>query len=109
MAIAVLFGILFLLCVYVGWLVRGGLLRTVEVVMPVMDQLVNHTVGLLANADAASAHVRTAAHSGEVISATALPQVMGALNATQQIVARLEALARHPVVQLSLGGQGDRT
>jgi len=72
--------------------------------MPEIDELVNHTVQILANADAASAYIRTTTQSGQIISDTALPQVLHALNASQAIVARLEQIAAHPVVQLSLGG-----
>ena len=39
----------------------------------------------------------------DVVSA-AVPAMMHALNATNAIVTRLENLAKHPVVKLSLGG-----
>jgi len=90
---------------YCVWVFRTNMGDMSSSVMPVMSDLVNHTLGLLQNADAASMHVRVTAASGQAISDTALPQVMQALNATHAIVTRLENLAKHPVVQLSLGGE----
>ena len=69
-----------------------------------MNIEVNATMTMIQNAQATTKSVRYAAEGGETIVATSLPQMFTMLNATQAVVTRLERLASHPVVRLSLGG-----
>ena len=84
--------------------VSSNLSAIAEAITPSVAEMTNHTMAILANGDAASMHVRNTLRSGEIMSDTALPQMLQALNATQAVVDRLERLAKHPTVQLSLGG-----
>ena len=59
---------------------------------------------MIHNAHATTQSVRVAAAGGEQVVATSLPQMFMMLNATQTVVTRLERLAAHPIVKLSLGG-----
>lgn len=75
-----------------------------DLAKPYLGEAVNATMSMIQNAQATTQSVRYAAEGGEAIVATSLPQMFTMLNATQAIVTRLERLAAHPVVKLSLGG-----
>jgi hypothetical protein len=74
-----------------------------DLVGPYMSRAANVTLNILSNADATTKSVRFAAESGEQVVSTSLPQMFTALNATRDVVGRMERLAAHPVVKVTLG------
>ena len=72
---------------------------------PYVHRALNHTMHILNNADASSADMATAVADVAALTHDTVPAMERALNQTSAIVARLEALAAHPVLQVSLGQQ----
>ena len=68
-------------------------LRDRRAITPSVAEMTNHTMAILANGDAASMRVRNTLRSGEIMSDTALPQMLQALNATQAVADLAGALA----------------
>lgn len=95
-----------LVCVlYYGYWMASDYMHSASILAtPYLDTAVNSTMAMLENALATTHSVRFAAEGGESIVSTSLPQMFTMLNATQAVVARLERLAAHPVIKLSLGG-----
>ena len=89
---------------YAYWVFSDYMHYANEMASPYIGEAINETMAMLHNAHATTQSVRLAAEGGEQVVATSLPQMFTMLNATQAIVARLERLAAHPVVKLSLGG-----
>ena len=102
MATIAIFCLLIVAISWIVWTLRSNLLQSTDEALPVVAELVNHTVGILRNADAASDSVRKATGAGERLTATALPDALTALNATTEIIHHLQHLASHPLLQLSL-------
>ena len=69
---------------------------------PFMVEMVNHTMSILSHADNSMVDVNDMADGAVGITNQALPAMQLALNQTSTMITRLEALAQHPVLQLSL-------
>ena len=74
-----------------------------EATRPYVHQVLNHTMNIMDHADESSAGMSVAMSDVVEITHTTVPAMQLALNQTSEIVRRLERLAQHPVLRLSLG------
>lgn len=70
---------------------------------PYIEEMINHTMSILYNVDHSTVGAHDVVDGARSITASAVPALQHALNQSQAMINRLEELARHPVLQLSLG------
>jgi hypothetical protein len=70
---------------------------------PFVLEAVNHTMSILFHAEHSMLDVNSMSKGASAIASQAVPAMQLALNQTSAMIARLEVLARHPVLQLSIG------
>jgi len=73
-----------------------------EATKPYMMEAINHTMSVLTHLDQSSISANDVVDGARVVTNQAVPALQTALNQTSAMITRLEALARHPVLQLSL-------
>ena len=98
--------VLLLVILLAGYYQFTGSLRTARAQMlPYMGALANHTLSTLQHADETATMASDMMADGKMLSSTALPAMLDALNKSQHMVERLERLAKHPAatVKVSLG------
>ena len=83
--------------------ITAGIERVHNNARPYLHFVMNHTMNMLDNADHASVGMSEAVDDVTQVTHSTVPAVQYALNQTTSIVSRLEALAAHPVLRLSLG------
>lgn len=74
-------------------------------VQPYVVAAVNHSMSILRHIDAAAVNAASVTNGAEQISTRAVPAIQHALNQSNAMMQRLEALMANPVVHVSLGGQ----
>ena len=85
------------------WIANASMARAADVAEPYVDEAINATMVMIENAAATTLSVRRAAAGGETVVSTSLPQMFAMLNTTQAMLTRMQGLATHPVVRVSLG------
>ena len=94
--------LLALLCA--GYYQFTGNLRTARAaLLPYIGELANHTMSTLQHADETATMASDMMADGKMLSSSALPAMLDALNKSQHMVDRLERIAAHPTVKVSLG------
>lgn len=84
------------------WAFVHSVSDTKEVAMPFVLKALNHTLNVLTNADRSSVGAALMISGVQSVTDLAIPAMRTALNQSILIIERLEALASHPVLQLSL-------
>ena len=84
------------------WAFVHSVSDTREVAMPFVLKALNHTLNVLTNADRSSVGAAQMISGVQSVTDLAIPAMRTALNQSILIIERLEALASHPVLQLSL-------
>lgn len=74
-----------------------------EAAAPYIHRVLNTTMHILSNADMSSDGIAGTMGDVRTLTRTTVPAVERVLNQTNVIVSRLEALAAHPVLRLSIG------
>lgn len=69
---------------------------------PYMGEAINHTMSILEHVDNSAVGASDMMQGAKTISDRAVPAIQLAINQTAAMIARLERLARNPVLQLSL-------
>ena len=96
--------VLLLVILLAGYYQFTGNLSTARAqLLPYIGALANHTMSTLEHADETATLASTMMADGKALSSTALPAMLDALNKSQHMVERLERLAKHPTVKVSLG------
>lgn len=70
---------------------------------PYVAEALNTTMRIVGNADVSSAQILHALSDVATLTQSTVPAMQNAINQTSSIVTRLESLATHPVLRLSLG------
>lgn len=81
----------------------GNLATARAQLLPYIGELANHTMSTLQHADETATMASDMMADGKMLSSTALPAMLDALNKSQHMVDRLERIAAHPTVKVSLG------
>ena len=81
--------------------VSSSLSAARSVATPYMGTAINHTMSILAHVDNSAVGASDMLADAKTISDRAVPAIQLAINQTTAMVARLERLARNPVLQLS--------
>ena len=84
------------------WQLTSSVATLRDTARPFVLEMVNHTMSILYHADHSMVGVNDMADGAASLSNQAVPAMRLALNQTSAMIARLEALAQHPVLQLSL-------
>ena len=84
------------------WAFVHSVSDTKDVAMPFVLKALNHTLNVLTNADRSSLGAVQMISGMQSVTDLAIPAMRTALNQSIAIIERLEALASHPVLQLSL-------
>lgn len=94
----------FILAVYipVSLLFMSSAERVEVYVRPYMDQVANHTLSILTNVDRSTVGANDMVQGAVSVSEMAVPAMQAAINQTAQLLTRVEQLAAHPVLQLSV-------
>lgn len=87
------------------WTLSGSVAVAQEAAAPYIVSIMNHTISILRNVDASSFGAADVVNGARSVSSTAVPALQSALNQTAIMLARLEKLAEHPVLRVSLGNQ----
>lgn len=103
LSIALLYAMFFALLLSVYYQVTGNLATARAQMLPYLGDLANHTLSTMTHADQTALLAEGVLGDGKLLSGSAVPAMMRALNESQAIVARLERLAAHPTIRLSLG------
>ena len=74
-----------------------------DAMKPYFEELVNHTVSILRNVDSSSIGAHEVVDGARAVTNSAVPALQTALNQSALMITRLEALARNPVLQISMG------
>jgi len=74
-----------------------------DAMKPYFEELVNHTVSILRNVDSSSIGAHEVVDGARAVTNSAVPALQTALNQSANMITRLEALARNPVLQISMG------
>jgi len=69
---------------------------------PFVLEALNHTMSIIQHADKSTVGVSDVVDGARDITGAAVPALQAAMNRTSEMLARLEQLAQHPVLQLSL-------
>lgn len=70
---------------------------------PYVDQAVNHGLSIIKHADNASASMEHMAAGADTMSATAIPEMLEAVNRSASMVSHMQQLALHPTIRMTLG------
>lgn len=73
-----------------------------EAVRPYMREVINHTLSILNHVDLSTIATNDVVNDARSISASATPAMQRAINQTERLLERVERLAEHPVLKLSL-------
>ena len=94
----------FILAVYipVSLLFMSSAERVEVYVRPYMDQVANRTLSILTNVDRSTVGANDMVQGAVSVSEMAVPAMQAAINQTAQLLTRVEQLAAHPVLQLSV-------
>lgn len=94
----------FILAVYipVSLLFMSSAERVQVYVRPYIDQVANHTLSILTNVDRSTVGANDMVQGAVSVSEMAVPAMQAAINQTAQLLTRVEQLAAHPVLQLSI-------
>ena len=84
------------------WNVSSSVASARDSARPFVAEAVNHTLSILLNADRSMMGATKMVEGANSITDQAVPALENALNRSAMIIGRLEALAQHPVLQLSL-------
>ena len=84
------------------WQFTSSVATLRDTARPFVLEMVNHTMSILYHADHSMVGVNDMADGAASLTNQAVPAMQLALNQTSAMIARLEALAQHPVLQLSL-------
>ena len=87
------------------WTLSGSVAVAQEAAAPYIVSIMNPTISILRNVDASSFGAADVVNGARSVSSTAVPALQSALNQTAIMLARLEKLAEHPVLRVSLGNQ----
>lgn len=95
----------FLIIAVIGvmyWQFTSSVVDVRDAARPFIMEAVNHTMSILMHADQSMVGANTMVDGASTITNQALPALQLAMNQTSAMITRLEALAQHPVLQLSL-------
>lgn len=99
---AVLFIAIIGLIGYMYYTVTGAVSSVRDFARPLMQEAVDHTLSILTNADESMIGTHTIVSDATSFTHQAVPAMQLAMNQTSEMITRLERLAQHPVLQLSL-------
>lgn len=102
-AIVVLWVMLLALLLVAYYQFTGNLRTAHAALLPYIGELANHTLSTLTHADETATMASDMMADGKLLSSSALPAMLDALNKSQHMVERLERIAAHPTVKVSLG------
>lgn len=84
------------------WQFTASVSEVRDLSRPYIMDAVNHTLSILSHVDQSAVGAEQMVHGAVDLTNTAVPALQHALNQSAAIVDRLERLAQHPVLQLSL-------
>lgn len=84
------------------WSFTSSAAEARDAMKPYFQQIVNHSMSILRNVDGSSVGAHDVINGARTVSNVAVPALQTALNQTSSMITRLEQLAQHPVLQLSL-------
>ena len=82
--------------------VTSSMVEAQEIVGPHLSDAFNHTMSILKNVDESTISANGMVDKARSVSDQALPAMERVMNQTQEMISRLETLAKHPVMQISL-------
>ena len=97
------FGVIVMLTM-IYWQVTDHVKEVGSAVQPYVASAVSHSMSILENIDASTATAHRITNGAEQISSQAVPAIQHALNESNVMLNRLEALMANPVLHVSLGG-----
>ena len=86
------------------WQFSVSMAKAQEAAAPYFSAAVNHTMSILQHVDESTIGASDMVGQAQSITDQAVPAMDRMLNQTASMIARLEALARNPVMQISLAG-----
>ena len=84
------------------WTFTSNVAAMREQARPFVLEALNHTMSIIQHADKSTVGVSDVVDGARDITGAAVPALQAAMNRTSEMLARLEQLAQHPVLQLSL-------
>jgi len=84
------------------WNVAATVASARDQARPFVQEAVNHTLSILLHADKSMMDANAMVEGAHSVTNQAIPALESAMNRSAMIIERLETLAQHPVLQLSL-------
>lgn len=104
------FGVSLLFALLIGLIgatyynITGSIQTAMVLMLPHVEELTNYTKSTLRHADETATLASGMMSDGKLLSSSALPTMLDALNRSQHMVDQLERIAAHPTVKVSLSG-----
>lgn len=102
--VSLLFALIIALLCATYYHITGSIHTATVLLLPHVEELANYTKSTLRHADETATLASGMMSDGKLLSSSALPTMLDALNRSQHMVDQLERIAAHPTVRVSLSG-----